>query len=99
MLKLLKHCQLSNKESEYDWEIPQSQVSDQPKMQLQETQNRHLQNSKSTIGPRHEKTGLRGLRTTKAQTSLRILRLISAFVIRFLGSIISKFDTSEISIF
>ena len=35
----------------------------------------------------------RGLRTTKAQTSLR--RLISAFVIRFLLSIISRLATSE----
>ena len=38
-----------------------------------------------------------GMRTTKAQTSLR--RLISAFVIRFLESIISKLATSKISIF
>ena len=35
------------------------------------------------------------LRTTKAQTS----RLISAFVIRVMESIISKLDTSEILIF
>ena len=38
-----------------------------------------------------------GLRTTTAQTSLR--RLISAFVIRLLESLISKLATSEISIF
>ena len=37
-----------------------------------------------------------GLRTTQVQTSLLIL--ISAFVIRLLESIISIFDTSEISI-
>ena len=41
-----------------------------------------------------------GLRTTKAQTSLRSCeRLISTFVIRFLEGIISKLATSEISIF
>ena len=48
-----------------------------------------------------------GLRTTKAQTSLRICadqpahshRLISAFVIRLLASMISKLASSEISIF
>ena len=38
-----------------------------------------------------------GLPTTTAQTSLR--RLISAFVIRLLESLISKLATSEISIF
>ena len=49
---------------------------------------------------------LGGLRTAQAQTSLRIRadqpahprRLISAFVIRFLESIISKLGTSEMSI-
>ena len=44
-------------------------------------------------------TFLRGLRTTKAQTSLRIRSLISTFVIRYLESIISKLASSEISIF
>ena len=37
--------------------------------------------------------------TTKAQTSLHIRSLISAFNIRVLGSIISNLATSEISIF
>ena len=40
-----------------------------------------------------------GLGTTKAQTSLRIRSLISAFVIRFLESTLSKLATSEILIF
>ena len=40
-----------------------------------------------------------GLRTTQAQTSLRIRSLISAFVIRFLKKIISKLASKEISIF
>ena len=37
------------------------------------------------------------LLTTKGQTSLR--RLLSAFVIRFFGSIISEVSSSQISIF
>ena len=41
-----------------------------------------------------------GLRTTKAQTSLRICTvLIGIFIIRFLESIISKLAISKISIF
>ena len=40
-----------------------------------------------------------GLRTTQAQTSLRICSLISAFVIGFLKRIICKLATGEISIF
>ena len=43
------------------------------------------------------KTCLWGVGTTKEQTSLR--SLISAFVIRFLESIMSKFATGESSIF
>ena len=39
-----------------------------------------------------------GLRTTKTQTS-RMRSLISAFVIRFLESIISKLATSKFSLF
>ena len=50
-----------------------------------------------------EKTCLQGLRTTKAQISLRIsdqpAHLINAIVIRVLESFISKLATSEISIF
>ena len=40
-----------------------------------------------------------GLRTTKAQTSLRIRSLFSAFVIHLIERIISKLATNEISIF
>ena len=54
-------------------------------------QIRLLQNQ---MGLGVRKSVFRGLRTTKAQTSL-----ISAFVIRLLESIISRLATSEISIF
>ena len=50
--------------------------------------------SRKPYGPGREKTCLRALQTTKALTSL-----ISAFVIRYLESIISKLATSEISLF
>ena len=40
-----------------------------------------------------------GLRTTKAQTNLRIRSLISAFFIRLLESIRSRLATSQLSIF
>ena len=49
------------------------------------------------IGPRCEKTCLRGLQTTKVQTGLR--SLIRTFVLHLLESIISKLHTKEISIF
>ena len=39
-----------------------------------------------------------GLRTTKAQASLSLRSLISAFVIRFIESIICRIATNEISI-
>ena len=48
------------------------------------------------FGPQHEKTCLRGLRTTKTQISLP--RLIIAFV-TLVERIISKLATSGISIF
>ena len=52
------------------------------------------------MGPDARKPVFRGLRTTQAQTSLRIpASLISASVIRFLESIICKLAPSEISIF
>ena len=47
------------------------------------------------MGRNARKPVLGGLGTTKAQTSLRI----SAFVIRFFGSIICKLAIGEISIF
>ena len=40
-----------------------------------------------------------GLRTTKAQTNLRIRSMISAFFIRLLESIRSRLATSQLSIF
>ena len=51
-------------------------------------------------GPRREKTCLRGfVNNTGAVQPAHLRRLISAFVIRFLESIISKHSTREISIF
>ena len=47
------------------------------------------------VGPQSEKTCLRSLRTTNAHAG----RLISAFVNRFLESIISNLDTGKSSIF
>ena len=46
-----------------------------------------------------EKPVFGGLQTTKVQTSLRRCALISAFVIRFFESTISKLATNESSIF
>ena len=55
----------------------------------------HLKN-----GPHRKKTCLHGLTNNKgADQPAHPRRLISAFVIRFLDSIISKLATSEISIF
>ena len=54
------------------------------------------------MGLNMRKPACGGLRTTKAQTSLRLLHLlslISTFVIRFLENIISKLATVEILIF
>ena len=51
-------------------------------------------------GPRHDKTCLRGFANNKgADQPAHPRRLISAFVIRLLESIISELATSEISIF
>ena len=53
-----------------------------------------------TNGPSHEKIclgGGGGLRTTKAQSSIR--SLISAFVVPLFERIISKLATSKISLF
>ena len=52
------------------------------------------------IGPRREKTCLRGFaNNTGANQPAHPRSLISAFVIRFLQSTICKLSTSEISIF
>ena len=54
----------------------------------------------SIIGPRREKTCLRGFVNNKdAGQPAHPHSLISAFVIRFLESIICKLATGEISIF
>ena len=54
----------------------------------------------SIYGPRRDKTCLWGVANNKgADQPAHPRRLISAFVIRFLESIISKLATSEISIF
>ena len=47
--------------------------------------------------PRHEKTCLCHMRTTKAQISLRIRSLISAFVVRCLDSLIPLIAIVKIS--
>ena len=53
-----------------------------------------------TFGPRREKTCLRGFaNNTCADQPVHPRSLISAFVIRFLESIISRLTASEISIF
>ena len=49
------------------------------------------------IEPHHEKICFYLMRTTKAQISLRIRSLISAFIVRCLDSIISLVSISEIS--
>ena len=50
--------------------------------------------------PHREKTSLRGFaNNTGADQPAHLRSLISAFVIHFLESIISRLDTSEISIF
>ena len=54
--------------------------------------------AQNNVGLDAKKTVFRGLRITKAQTSQR-LRLVSAFVIRFLESTISKHASSKISTF
>ena len=47
----------------------------------------------------HEETCLQGLGNNKGtDQSVQMRRLISAFVVRFFGSIISKLTASEISI-
>ena len=52
------------------------------------------------IGPRREKTCLRGFaKNTGADQPAHLHSLISAFVIRVLESAISKLATSEISTF
>ena len=52
------------------------------------------------IGPRREKTCLRGFaNNTGADQPAHTHSLICPFVVRFLESIISRFATSEISIF
>ena len=51
------------------------------------------------MGLEARKPAFGGSRTTKAQTSLCICSLISAFVVRLLESIISKLATREISLF
>ena len=54
----------------------------------------------SIIRPRHEKTCLRGsANNTGADQPAHLRSLISAFVIRFLESIICKLAAGEISIF
>ena len=58
-----------------------------------------IRTSISIIGPLREKTCLRWFaNNTGADQSTRMRSLISAFVIRFLESIIFKLDTGEISI-
>ena len=53
-----------------------------------------------TNGPRREKTCLRGFANNKgADQPAHLRRLVSAFVIRFIESTISRLATSEISIF
>ena len=53
-----------------------------------------------SYGPRREKTCLRGVaNNTGADQPAHPRSLISAFVIRFLESIICKLDIGEISIF
>ena len=52
------------------------------------------------IWPRREKTCLQEFAKNKeAYQSAHLRRLISAFIVRFMGGIISKLATSEISIF
>ena len=52
------------------------------------------------IGPQHEKTCLRRFVNNKgADQTAHSRSLISAFVIRFLESLICKFATGEVSIF
>ena len=59
-----------------------------------------LFNCNNIIGPRREKSCLRGFANNKdADQPAHPRRLISAFVIRFLESSISKLATSEHSIF
>ena len=59
-----------------------------------------LKYEKLKNGPRREKTCLRGFaNNNSAGQPAHPCRMISAFVIRFLESIISKLATSEISIF
>ena len=59
-----------------------------------------LQSCWFAYGPRREKTCLRGFAdNTGADQPAHLRRLISAFVIRFLESLIFKLATSENSIF
>ena len=54
----------------------------------------HVSFGDSSYGPQHEKPCLPGFANNKgADQSAHPLRLISAFLIRFLESIISKHDT------
>ena len=58
------------------------------------------QNMLRLFGPRREKTCLRGFaNNTGADQPAHPRSLISAFVIRFLKSVISKLATSEILVF
>ena len=62
--------------------------------------DRYTVNGANLIGPHREKTCLRGFaNNTGADQPAHPRSLISAFVIRFLESIICKLSTSEISIF
>ena len=68
---------------------------------IQPRQNYHCSHLQCLIiGPQHEKTCLWGFaNNTGADQPAHPRSLISAFVIRFLVSIISRLATSEISIF
>ena len=60
----------------------------------------HKKDTEVTLGPRREKTYLRGFaNSTGADQPAHPRSLISAFVIRILESMICKLATGEISIF
>ena len=62
--------------------------------------NTQQQRASLSFGPRHEKTFLWGFaNNTGADQPAHPRSLVSAFVIRFLESIISRLAMSEISIF
>ena len=58
------------------------------------TDKLHVDNQLLYLGPRREKTCLLGFANNKGAD-----RLISAYIIRLLQSIISKLATSEVSLF